>query len=103
ESAEGAPLAQELFDYPFVDRVLFMSNFVTVTKKEDAEWIEIQSILKEHIKNYLEAGKYVIGIYKPEAPAAEEDTATVQKRKTIRAEYMRPAVEQDGGAITYRS
>ena len=40
ESAEGAPLAQELFDYPFVDRVFFMSNFVTVTKKEDVEWID---------------------------------------------------------------
>src|SRR5690606_4356115 len=103
ESAEGAPLAQELFDYPFVDRVFFMSNFVTVTKKEDVEWIEIQSILKEHIKNYLEAGKYVIEMYEPEAPAAEEDTETVQKIKTILEEYIRPAVEQDGGAITYHS
>src|SRR5690606_36586939 len=103
ESAGGAPLAQELFEYPFVDRVFHMSNFVTVTKKEDVEWIEIQAKLKEHIKNYLEAGKYVIEMYEPEAPAEEEDTETVQKIKTILEEYIRPAVEQDGGAITYHS
>ncbi|HOO09273.1 MAG TPA: NifU N-terminal domain-containing protein, partial [Cyclobacteriaceae bacterium] len=34
ESAKEAPLAQELFAYPFVDRVFYMSNFVTVTKNE---------------------------------------------------------------------
>ena len=31
-SASVSPLAQELFEYPFVDRVFFASNFVTVTK-----------------------------------------------------------------------
>jgi len=67
------------------------------------EWIEIQSILKDHIRKYLESGKYVIEMYEPEAPAAEEDTETVQKIKTILEEYIRPAVEQDGGAITYHS
>ncbi|HLT81262.1 MAG TPA: NifU family protein [Cyclobacteriaceae bacterium] len=103
ESAEGAPLAQELFDYPFVDRVFYMSNFVTVTKKDDVEWIEIQSTLKDHIRKYLEAGKPVVEMYEPEAPVAEEDTETVQKIKTILDEYVRPAVEQDGGAITYHS
>ena len=32
-----------------------------------------------------------------------EDTETVQKIKTILDEYIRPAVEQDGGAITFHS
>src|SRR5690606_116843 len=101
ESAEGAPLAQELFDYPCVDRVFYMSNFVTVTKKEDVEWLEIQGTLKEHIKQYLEAGKPIIEMFEP-APE-EEETETVKKIKTILDEYIRPAVEQDGGAITYHS
>lgn len=101
ESAEGAPLAQELFDYPFVDRVFYMSNFVTVTKKDDVEWLEIQGTLKEHIKQYLEAGKPIIEMFEP-APE-EEETETVKKIKTILDEYIRPAVEQDGGAITYHS
>ena len=53
ESAAEAPLAKELFAYPFVDSVFYMSNFITVTKKGDVEWLEIQSTIKEHIKNFL--------------------------------------------------
>jgi Fe-S cluster biogenesis protein NfuA len=103
ESAEGAPLAYELFDYPFVDRVFYMSNFITVTKKEGYEWIEIQSKIKDHIKSFLESGKYIIEMYEPENVSTEEETETVKKIKSILDEYIRPAVEQDGGAITYHS
>lgn len=103
ENAEGAPLAAELFDYPFVDRVFYMSNFITVTKKDGYEWLEIQSTLKDHIKNFLESGRFIIEMHEPENGSAEEDTETVKKIKTILDEYIRPAVEQDGGAITYHS
>lgn len=103
ESAEGAPLAQELFDYPFVDRVFYMNNFVTVTKKGDVEWLEIQDALKHHIQHYLEAGRPIVDMYEPESSVNENDSETVKKIKTILDEYIRPAVEQDGGAITYHS
>ena len=43
--------------YPFVDRVFYMSNFVTITKKEEVEWLEIQSTLRDHIQRFLESGK----------------------------------------------
>src|SRR6478752_4931722 len=62
ESTTNAPLAKELFEYPFVDRVFYMSNFITVTKKEDEEWLEIQGTVKEHIKKFLESGKYIIEV-----------------------------------------
>ncbi len=101
-TAEDAPLAQELFMYPFVERVFYMSNFITVTKKEDVEWIEIQETLKNHIKSFLEAGKMILDM-KTEAPVAQEETETIKKIKTILDEYIRPAVEQDGGAITFHS
>jgi Fe-S cluster biogenesis protein NfuA len=103
ESTGISPLAKELFSYPFVDRVFFASNFITVTKKEDVEWLEIQNTLKDHIKKYLEAGKFIIEVNGPEAAPAEEETETIRKIKTILEEYIRPAVEQDGGAITYHS
>ena len=103
ESTENAPLAKELFEYPFVDRVFYMSNFITVTKKGDVEWLEIQGTIKEHIKKFLESGKYIIEINEPEVANPEEETETVKKIKTILEEYIRPAVEQDGGAITYHS
>lgn len=101
-SAEEAPLAQELFMYPFVDRVFYMSNFITVTKKEEVEWLEIQDTLKQHIRSFLESGKLILDKRKPEEAEAE-DTETVRKIKAILDEYIRPAVEQDGGAITFHS
>ncbi len=103
ESAKEAPLAQELFMYPFVDRVFYMSNFVTVTKKEDVEWVEVQSTLKEHIKKFLESGKLILDTKSPAPAPVEEETDTIKKIKNILDEYIRPAVEQDGGAITYHS
>jgi NFU1 iron-sulfur cluster scaffold homolog, mitochondrial len=103
EGTHIAPLAKELFGYPFVDRVFYMSNFITVTKKESVEWLEVQNILKDHIKKFLESGKYIIEMKEEEAAPAEEETETIKKIRTILEEYIRPAVEQDGGAITYHS
>jgi Fe-S cluster biogenesis protein NfuA len=103
ESTNDAPLAKELFQYPFVDRVFYMSNFITVTKKGDVEWLEIQGTIKEHIKKFLESGKFIMEVRDEEVASTEEDTETVKKIKTILEEYIRPAVEQDGGAITYHS
>ncbi|MEX1241169.1 MAG: NifU family protein [Cyclobacteriaceae bacterium] len=103
ESTANAPLAKELFTYPFVDRVFYMSNFITVTKKESVEWLEIQNTLKQHIKNFLESGRLIIEVDEKEEAPAQEETDTVKKIKTILEEYIRPAVEQDGGAITFHS
>jgi len=103
ESASMSPLALELFAFPFVDRVFFASNFVTVTKKGDVEWLEIQQVLKDHIRTFLEAGKMIIDVKEEEFLPEEEETDTVKKIKAILDDYIRPAVEQDGGAITYHS
>ena len=102
ESAKEAPLAQELFSYPFVNRVFYMSNFITVSKTEDVQWIEVQDTLKNHIKNFLESGQLILD--HSGAPIEEQETSeTIQKIKSILDEYIRPAVEQDGGAITFHS
>ncbi len=103
ESASLSPLAQELFTYPFVDRVFFASNFVTVTKKSDVEWLEVQNTIKSHIKKFLEDGRFIIEMNDNATAPVEEETETIKKIKTILEEYIRPAVEQDGGAITYHS
>src|SRR6187402_3343871 len=77
ESASISPLAQELFSFPFVDRVFFASNFVTVTKKGDVEWLEVQNTLKDFIKKYLEAGKFIIEVNEPSDLPVEEETDAV--------------------------
>ena len=103
ESASEAPLALELFHYPFVERVFYMSNFITVTKNEEIDWLEIQELLKNHIKNFLEAGKLILDTKNAAPEFVQEETETIKKIKTILDEYIRPAVEQDGGAITFHS
>lgn len=101
ESAAQAPLAQELFEYDYVRRVFYMSNFITVTKTDDKEWMEIQNELKDHIKQYLESGKAILDESADQTPV--EETEMDLKIKVLLEEYVKPAVEQDGGAIEYKS
>lgn len=103
-SATSSPLAQELFNFAAVQRVFVASNFVTVTKDEAVDWIEIQTIIRDHIRHYLEAGKAVVQASFDNDPLFDEnDTEIVKKIKGILDEYIRPAVEQDGGAIVFHS
>lgn len=107
ESAKNAPLAEQLFDMPFVDRVFYMNNFVTVTKKENFDWIEIKEPLKEFIRKHIEnAQPLLTEEHKEETPnnqVQSEDSEMDERIKTILEEYIKPAVEMDGGAIQYHS
>ncbi|PZX54730.1 Fe-S cluster biogenesis protein NfuA [Algoriphagus ratkowskyi] len=104
ESASISPLALELFNFAAVERVFVASNFVTVTKSESVEWAEIQGIVRDHIKQYLEAGKAPVPVNIEKDPLFDEnDSEIVKKIKGILDEYIRPAVEQDGGAIVFHS
>ena len=103
ESASNAPLAKELFDYPYVKRVFYMSNFVTVTKDENVEWVEIQDEIKRHIVDFLQAGKQILEEANFTNEISEEDSEIEAKIKGILDEYIKPAVEQDGGAISFHS
>jgi Fe-S cluster biogenesis protein NfuA len=103
-SAENSQLAKELFNFAAVKRVFVASNFVTVTKDAEVDWIEIQTIIKDHIRQYLEAGKTVVQASFDRDPLFDEnDSEIVKKIKGILDEYIRPAVEQDGGAIVFHS
>jgi len=105
ESAIEAPLAAELFDFPNVKRVFYMSNFITVTKDDSVEWVEIQTQIKQHIKEFLEAGKQILTEKEvSEDNKVQEGDSDVEARiKSILEEYIRPAVESDGGAISFES
>lgn len=105
ESAGEAPLAKALFEkFDFVERVFYMSNFVTVTKSEQAEWFEVKADVQQFIKEYLESGDPVL-TEKIEKTLDEELTGddAEAKIKGVLDEYIRPAVEMDGGAITLAS
>ncbi|MEI6815888.1 MAG: NifU family protein [Bacteroidota bacterium] len=111
EMAVNCPLASQLFDFTGVKSIFITNNFVTVTKTEDLDWFEIQNILREFIKGYIISGEPVfIGNPINEVEKSEEarqmamnDPETVNKILEMLDEYIRPAVEGDGGAINLKS
>jgi Fe-S cluster biogenesis protein NfuA len=103
-STDNSLLAKELFNFAAVERVFIASNFVTVTKSESVDWSEIQDFIRNHIKGFLESGKAAVQVVVNEDLLFDEsDSETVKKIKGILDEYIRPAVEQDGGAIVFHS
>lgn len=105
ESAGQAPLASALFEFPYVKRVFYMSNFVTVTKDDSKEWHEIKEEVQGFIKSFLENGKQILTETEVEEDhkIQETDSDIDAKIKGVLDEYIRPAVEMDGGAITFES
>ena len=101
ESAEKSHFARELFKFNFVTGVFFASNFVTITKSEGAIWEDIEPILKEFVKGAVESELNIQE--KPDIATTFEGTETEIKIQQILHDYVRPAVEQDGGAISYKS
>ncbi|MCW3127944.1 MAG: thioredoxin [Bacteroidetes bacterium] len=111
ESAGESELAQRLFEVPFVSTVFISNNFVTVTKKADYEWYEITPEIREAIRSFLASGKAPVSQAlfakgQPEETVAaptsgEADPET--KIKELLDKYVKPAVEADGGHISFRS
>jgi Fe-S cluster biogenesis protein NfuA len=108
QSASPSPLAKELFGFPFIKGVFIASNFVTLTKTVETDWNEVIPSLREFLKEYLEEGKVVINedeIVKPiESNATSgDDSEIVTRIKELLENYVKPAVEMDGGAISFKS
>jgi NFU1 iron-sulfur cluster scaffold homolog, mitochondrial len=110
EAKGYSPLAEELFNLPFVKSVFIAANFVTVTKTENLGWDFITMELREFIRVFLSEGKEVlIQMPAPKAPVAKENQEIKHFEpseyddaiRDLLDEYVRPAVENDGGAIDY--
>ena len=111
EQAVNCPLASQLFEFSGVKSIFIANNFVTITKTDDLEWMEIQSILREFIRGFIASGEKVfIGNPIDEVAQSEaakimamNDPETINKILEMLDEYIRPAVEGDGGAINLKS
>ena len=110
-SASPSPLAQELFTFPFVRSVFIASNFVTITKTSEADdWQDMIPAIKQFLKEYLEGGKPVVNEDAVAAMKSEssnevsaDDDDVVKRIKELLENYVKPAVEMDGGAIQFKS
>ena len=111
--AIDSPLALELFGFSFVDSVFISNNFVSVSKKANSiDWSDIVMEMREFIRDYLVDGGVVI----KENTQAKDDNPIVQHKEELNREfteieqkiadlldeYVRPAVEQDGGFISLK-
>ena len=99
--SSGAPFAKALFQFPFVQSVFLSDNFVTILKSDDAEWLEITPIIKDFVKNYLEAEELILSENFSEQNESGNELEEMIKK--VLNDYVRPAVQQDGGAIVFRS
>lgn len=113
-NTKEAPLAAELFGFPFVQGVFIMNNFVTVTKQQDTDWQEIAPILKEFIADYISEGRSVFtNKFKPalthlpsdttDTSPVSSETEVINKIKEIFENQIKPAIARDGGAIQFKS
>ena len=111
EAKGFSPLAEELFNLPFVNGVFIASNFVSIAKTDNLSWDFITMELREFIREWLAEGKEVL-IQMPSQLTAKEDGEVLKKTfqpsqyddaiRGLLDEFVRPAVENDGGAIDFR-
>lgn len=111
EASKSSPLAQAIFNFPFVKEVFISDNYISVTKYEMVEWKEVFAEVRTFIREYLVDGKTII----KEIPTQNTDTkATIEtpvvelegisaQISDILDEYIKPAVAGDGGNIAFRS
>jgi Fe-S cluster biogenesis protein NfuA len=116
EDTKNCPLAKELFEnFSFIQRVFIANNFITLTKAEESDWFEVMPNVKDFIKKYIQdekqiftedIKKQVVGADLKEQKVNEEkgnDSETIAQIKVVLDEYVKPAVESDGGAISFVS
>lgn len=109
DSAGPSPMAVELFGFPFVKAVFIASNFVTITRTPETDWEDVKPALRQFLKEYLEEGKVVINedqvvetAKKDNNIILSEDGDVVKRIKELLENYVKPAVEMDGGAIQFK-
>ena len=115
---KGSPLAAKLFELPFVKAVFMTANFITITKIDALQWEDITLELRDFLRIYISEGHPIINelpttempvdntFDKKEVVFTEHKTPSTEievKIVEILEQYIRPAVESDGGSITFKN
>jgi Fe-S cluster biogenesis protein NfuA len=98
--ADVSPLAARLFAVKGVTSVFLAASFVTVSKLEDADWMELAEPLVEAIKAFAASGEPALGpAWQAQAAASEGDV--VDRIRRVLEDEVRPAVAMDGGDVVF--
>lgn len=107
DEANDAPLAKALFGFEGVTNVFISNNFVTVSKHEELLWAEIMIPIKDFLKKYIDEDGIILNdsFVKLAKTASNEitdtDTDVEIRIKGALDKYVKPAVEMDGGNISF--
>jgi len=110
EDAKQMPLATAIFNFPFIKGLFISGNFIAITKNADVKWDDIAMQLRIFITDFLNKEGVVVKelktikeVEKKTEQATLNFSEMEQKIAAILDEYIRPAVESDGGFISLRS
>ena len=112
DDAVHAPLAKALFHLPFVKEVFIDENYVSVQKYDVTEWDEVVTETREFIRDYIQDGKEIVSPELLKTPQQVETTAEKEFETlddiskeivNIIEEYVKPAVQSDGGNIVFKN
>lgn len=116
EHAQGHLLPSKLFAFPFVKSVLIAPQYISVIKIPDISWDDIVLEMREFISQHLNSGEPVLderllAIQANNGNNEHSNQITIQSKTPeneteqkivdVLNEYIRPAVESDGGAVEF--
>tara|TARA_B100001778_G_C18568723_1_gene621437 strand:- start:272 stop:895 length:624 start_codon:yes stop_codon:yes gene_type:complete len=106
-------LINKLFDFPFVKEIYVNSNFISITKTNNIEWESIAIQLRSFISDFLNNNDFSIktltqnnnkSIKKVKSKYEKKESSDIENQiKSILNQYIKPAVELDGGEISLAS
>ena len=103
----AAPLAEMLFMIPDVTRIFFGSDYISVTKSDDAQWKHLKPAVLGAIMDFYVAGGVPLLDQLANADVDDhvyegETLEIVEQIKELIDLRVRPAVAQDGGDIVFK-
>lgn len=122
EEAKPSPLAVKLFHFPFVKEVFISGNYVAITKYDIIEWEDITLEVRELVRDFVASGNPILHENKLSDSGSQEETNSEsshainahpeekdpstwepieEKIASLLDQYVKPAVEQDGGNIKF--
>lgn len=102
ESAAGkSPLAERLFKINGVAGVFLGSDFVSVTKTDEREWLVMKPLILGALFEHISMKLPVLTDAPVAREVSEEDSEIVQQIKELLDTQIRPSVARDGGDITF--
>jgi len=102
EDAIRSPLARKLFNIAHVEAVFLGSDFITVTKAEQARWEILKPMILTEVMDYYVTGEVLESEdKKPEVTYDDSDPIIKQIVELIETR-VRPAVAMDGGDIIFK-